>query len=120
MKLIYSAIDHTAAEAALSSFEASFWGQKFPAIGQMWRRAWQSPPLLAIGRRRLRRRARCLLGMLHPQHQLDQFVLRQPLQITSIHNPMDSGISGDGKGVGNYTSSQVGKTTYRRCRRLCE
>jgi putative transposase len=41
MKLIYSAVDDTAAEAALTSFEAGFWGQKFPAIGQMWRRAWQ-------------------------------------------------------------------------------
>lgn len=41
MKLIYSAVDGTAAEAALTSFEGGFWGQKFPAIGQMWRRAWQ-------------------------------------------------------------------------------
>lgn len=40
LKLIYSAIDDTAAEAALSSFEAGFWGQKFPAIGSMWRRVW--------------------------------------------------------------------------------
>lgn len=41
MKAIYSAIDDRAAEAALTSFENSFWGKKFPAIGQMWRRAWQ-------------------------------------------------------------------------------
>ena len=41
MKLIYSAVDDTAAEAALTAFDAGFWGQKFPAIGQMWRRAWQ-------------------------------------------------------------------------------
>lgn len=41
MKTIYSAIDDTAAEAALTSFENSAWGKKFPAIGQMWRRAWQ-------------------------------------------------------------------------------
>ena len=41
LKLIYSAVDDTAAEAALTSFEAGFWGQKFPAIGSMWRRAWQ-------------------------------------------------------------------------------
>ncbi|SUB02262.1 Transposase and inactivated derivatives [Pannonibacter phragmitetus] len=41
LKLIYSAVDGTAAEAALTSFEGGFWGQKFPAIGQMWRRAWQ-------------------------------------------------------------------------------
>ncbi|MCQ6492948.1 IS256 family transposase, partial [Vibrio parahaemolyticus] len=31
LKLIYSAVDDTAAEAALTSFEAGFWGQKFPA-----------------------------------------------------------------------------------------
>jgi putative transposase len=41
MKAIYAAIDDHAAEAALTAFENSFWGRKFPAIGQMWRRAWQ-------------------------------------------------------------------------------
>jgi putative transposase len=41
MKAIYAAIDDKAAEAALTSFENSFWGRKFPAIGQIWRRAWQ-------------------------------------------------------------------------------
>ena len=41
MKLIYSAVDDAAAEAALTAFEVGLWGQKFPAIGQMWRRAWQ-------------------------------------------------------------------------------
>lgn len=41
MKTIYAAIDDHAAEAALTSFENSFWGRKFPAIGQIWRRAWQ-------------------------------------------------------------------------------
>ncbi|MBP2450038.1 hypothetical protein JOH51_007546 [Rhizobium leguminosarum] len=40
--------------------------------------------------------------MLHLQHQFNQFVLRQPLQITSIHHAMESGISSSGKGVGNY------------------
>ena len=25
---------------ALTAFEASFWGQRHPAIGQSWRRAW--------------------------------------------------------------------------------
>ena len=30
-----------AAEAALADFEAGPWGQKYPAIGQSWRRVWQ-------------------------------------------------------------------------------
>ena len=40
LKGIYRAVDADAAEAALSAFEESFWGQKYPAIGQSWRRAW--------------------------------------------------------------------------------
>jgi len=40
LKDIYRAIDATAAEAALSAFEETPWGQKYPAIGQSWRRAW--------------------------------------------------------------------------------
>ena len=40
LKDIYRAIDAVAAEAALTTFEASPWGQKYPAIGQSWRRAW--------------------------------------------------------------------------------
>jgi putative transposase len=41
LKTIYSALDDKAAEVALGEFEASDWGQKYPAIGQIWRRAWQ-------------------------------------------------------------------------------
>jgi putative transposase len=41
LKSIYRAIDDKAAEAALSTFESGFWGRKFPAIAQIWRRAWQ-------------------------------------------------------------------------------
>jgi putative transposase len=41
LKTIYSALDDKAAEAALETFEKSSWGRKLPAIGQMWRRAWQ-------------------------------------------------------------------------------
>lgn len=33
-------LDDTAAEAALTAFEASPWGRKYPAISQIWRRAW--------------------------------------------------------------------------------
>ena len=40
LKDIYRAVDAVAAEAALSAFEAGSWGQKYPAIGQSWRRAW--------------------------------------------------------------------------------
>src|SRR3546814_2309922 len=36
----YRAVDAAAAEEALTAFEASFWGQRYPAIGQSWRRAW--------------------------------------------------------------------------------
>ena len=39
LKLIYSAVDDTAAEAALGAFETAFWHQKIRDIGQMWRRA---------------------------------------------------------------------------------
>ena len=40
LKDIYRAIDADAGEAALATFEESSWGQKYPAIGQSWRRAW--------------------------------------------------------------------------------
>jgi putative transposase len=40
LKDIYRAVDATAAEAALTGFEAGPWGRKYPAIGQSWRRAW--------------------------------------------------------------------------------
>jgi putative transposase len=40
LKDIYRAIDTVAAEAALTAFEDGPWGQKYPAIGQSWRRAW--------------------------------------------------------------------------------
>jgi putative transposase len=41
LKAIYTATDNKAAEAALTAFENGGWGRKFPAVGQMWRRAWQ-------------------------------------------------------------------------------
>jgi putative transposase len=40
LKEVYRAVDATAGEAALSIFEDSSWGRKYPAIGQSWRRAW--------------------------------------------------------------------------------
>jgi len=40
LKGIYRAVDAEAGETALSAFEESFWGRKYPAIGQSWRRAW--------------------------------------------------------------------------------
>lgn len=41
LKDIYRAINAQAAEQALDTFEAGVWGQKYPAISQSWRRAWQ-------------------------------------------------------------------------------
>jgi hypothetical protein len=40
LKGIYRAVDTDAGESALSAFEENFWGRKYPAIGQSWRRAW--------------------------------------------------------------------------------
>jgi putative transposase len=40
LKDIYRAVDADAGDAALGAFEESPWGQKYPAIGQSWRRAW--------------------------------------------------------------------------------
>ena len=41
LKSIYCALNDQAAEEALTAFEGSEWGTKYPAIGQIWRRAWQ-------------------------------------------------------------------------------
>jgi putative transposase len=40
LKDIYRAVNAEVGEAALGTFEESLWGQKYPAIGQSWRRAW--------------------------------------------------------------------------------
>ena len=40
LKDIYRAVDAAAGEAALAAFEEGYWGKKYPAIGQSWRRAW--------------------------------------------------------------------------------
>ncbi|SDB00123.1 Transposase, Mutator family [Mesorhizobium qingshengii] len=40
LKDIYRAVDADAAEKALTVFEAGPWGQRYPAIGQSWGRAW--------------------------------------------------------------------------------
>jgi len=40
LKAIYRAVDADAGETALSAFEEGYWGKKYPAIGQSWRRAW--------------------------------------------------------------------------------
>jgi len=40
LKAIYRAKDAIDGEKALSDFEVSEWGRKYPAIGQSWRRAW--------------------------------------------------------------------------------
>lgn len=41
LKPIYQADTVEAAEQALSDFEQSDWGQRFPTIGQSWRRHWE-------------------------------------------------------------------------------
>jgi transposase-like protein len=40
LKSIYRAVDAKSAEEALTAFETSEWGMRYPAIGQSWRRAW--------------------------------------------------------------------------------
>ncbi len=40
LKAIYRAVDAKAAEEALTAFEGSEWGLRYPAISQSWRRAW--------------------------------------------------------------------------------
>ena len=40
LKEIYRARSAEPAEQALTAFEAGPWGQRYPAIGQSWRRAW--------------------------------------------------------------------------------
>src|SRR5512136_198747 len=40
LKAIYRAKDAADGEKALSEFESSEWGRKYPAIGQSWRRVW--------------------------------------------------------------------------------
>ena len=39
LKEIYRAVDADAGETALIAFEQGYWGKKYPAIGQSWRRA---------------------------------------------------------------------------------
>ena len=41
LRAIYRAKDAEAGLAALEAFDAGFWGQRYPAIAQSWRRNWQ-------------------------------------------------------------------------------
>src|SRR6202046_913623 len=59
---------------------------------------------LFVRRGRLRRRARILIGSLKLEHQLDQLLFAQVLQISAVHRPKDSEIDAHGKGVGNCAS----------------
>lgn len=56
------------------------------------------PPFFAIRGWRLRRGARGLLGRVPLQHQLDQFLLAQALQIAAAHTDRESVKPSDGKG----------------------
>ena len=53
LKAIYRAVDADTAEKALTAFEAGPWGQRYPAIGQSWRRARSSrslrSPMMSAG-----------------------------------------------------------------------
>lgn len=52
LKAIYRATDANGAEAALTAFEAGYWGQRYPAIGPSWRRGLERGyPLLRLPRR---------------------------------------------------------------------
>src|SRR5208337_3854174 len=55
--------------------------------------------LFLVGGRRLRRIARRLVRSLKLDHQLNQLVLAQPLQISAIHAHMDSEFALPGKGA---------------------
>lgn len=41
LRAIYRAKDAEAGMKALEDFEAGYWGQRYPAITQNWRRNWQ-------------------------------------------------------------------------------
>jgi putative transposase len=41
LKTIYRASDADAGRRALDEFDAGFWGKKYPAIAQSWRRNWE-------------------------------------------------------------------------------
>src|SRR3984957_19360894 len=62
---------------------------------------------LFVRRGRLRRRARILIGSLKLEHQLDQLLFAQVLQISAVHRPKDSEIDAHGKGVGNCQADAV-------------
>ena len=64
--------------------------------------------LLLVRRRRLGRRARRLVRPLKPEHQLNQLLFAELLQITAIHAAMDSEIAPPRKGVGNCKASGDG------------
>jgi putative transposase len=42
LRPVYTAPSADAALDALTTFEGSTWGQRFPTIGKMWRRAWSA------------------------------------------------------------------------------
>jgi len=53
---------------------------------------------LLVRGRRLGRGARILIGPLEPEHQLDQLLFAQVLQITTVHRAIDSEIAARGWG----------------------
>src|SRR5271157_1366896 len=65
--------------------------------------------LFLVGGRRLRRSPRRFVRSLKLDHQLNQLVLAQALQISAIHAHMDSEIALRGKGVGKYAAKPAPK-----------
>ena len=61
--------------------------------------------LFLVGRRRFRRRARGFVGPLKLQHQINQLLFAELLQITPIHADMDSEFLKLGKRRGNALGS---------------
>ena len=65
---------------------------------------------LPVRRWRLRRCPRRLVGVLHPQHHLDQLSLRKPFEFLAIHGQDESHRTRLGKGVGNYVHWMAGRS----------
>ena len=88
------------------------------------------PLFFLVRRGGLGGRARIFIGPLKLEHQLDQLLLAELLQISAIHAPMDSEIVKLGKGVGSYKMGSESaprpslhrgdcKTSERESRRDC-
>src|ERR1039458_174836 len=78
--------------------------------------------LFLVCGRRLGRSPRRFIRSLQLQHQINQFVLAQALQISPFHARMDSEIALRGKGVGKYLRrrSQKDAMTWERIGKIAD